>query len=169
MPWNDREAVAAAVAEHGDDLAAILAEPVAANMNLVPPDEGFLAFLREQADASGALLVLDEVITGFRLGRDGAQGHYGVDADLTVLGKVIGGGFPLAALGGREEVMRELAPTGPVYQAGTLSGNPVAVRRRDWRSCACSPTRSTAGCGAPPTAWSRGCAAPSPTPASPPP
>ena len=126
VPWNDREAVATAVAEHGDDLAAILAEPVAANMNLVPPDDGFLAFLREQADVSGALLVLDEVITGFRLGRAGAQGHYGVEADVTVLGKVIGGGFPLAALGGREEVMRELAPTGPVYQAGTLSGNPVA-------------------------------------------
>ena len=126
VPWNDREAVAAAVAEHGDDLAAILAEPVAANMNLVPPDDGFLAFLREQADASGAVLVLDEVITGFRLGRAGAQGHYGVDADITVMGKVIGGGFPLAALGGREELMRQLAPTGPVYQAGTLSGNPVA-------------------------------------------
>ena len=126
VPWNDREAVAAVVAEHGDDLAAILAEPVAANMNLVPPDDGFLAFLREQADASGAALVLDEVITGFRLGRAGAQGHYGVDADLTVMGKVIGGGFPLAALGGREELMSQLAPTGPVYQAGTLSGNPVA-------------------------------------------
>ena len=127
VPWNDREAVKAAVTEHGDDLAAILAEPVAANMNLVPPDDGFLGFLREQADASGALLVLDEVITGFRLGRAGAQGHYDVAADLTVLGKVIGGGFPLAALGGRAEVMAELAPTGPVYQAGTLSGNPVAV------------------------------------------
>jgi glutamate-1-semialdehyde 2,1-aminomutase len=127
VPWNDREAVTEAVAEHGDDLAAIVAEPVAANMNLVPPDEGFLAFLRQQADASGALLVLDEVITGFRLGRAGAQGHYGVDADLTVLGKIVGGGFPLAALGGRSEVMSQLAPTGPVYQAGTLSGNPVAT------------------------------------------
>jgi glutamate-1-semialdehyde 2,1-aminomutase len=127
VPWNDREAVAQAVATHGDDLAAILCEPVAANMNLVPPDDGFLAFLREQADASGALLVFDEVITGFRLGRAGAQAHYGVDADVTVLGKVIGGGFPLAALGGSADVMRHLAPTGPVYQAGTLSGNPVAV------------------------------------------
>ena len=127
VPWNDREALAAAVAEHGDDLAAIIAEPVAANMNLVPPDDGFLGYLRDQADASGALLVLDEVITGFRLGRAGAQGHYGIDADLTVLGKIVGGGFPLAAVGGREDVMRELAPTGPVYQAGTLSGNPVAV------------------------------------------
>ncbi len=127
VPWNDRDAVAAAVAEHGDDLAAILCEPVAANMNLVPPDEGFLAFLRDQADRCGALLVFDEVITGFRLGRDGAQGHYGVTPDLTVLGKIVGGGFPLAALGGRAEVMDQLAPTGPVYQAGTLSGNPVAV------------------------------------------
>ena len=126
VPWNDRDAVLAAVTEHGDDLAAILAEPVPANMNLVPPDEGFLAFLREQADAAGALLVLDEVITGFRLGRAGAQGHFGVDADVTVLGKIVGGGFPLAALGGPREVMEHLAPTGPVYQAGTLSGNPVA-------------------------------------------
>jgi glutamate-1-semialdehyde 2,1-aminomutase len=127
VPWNDREAVAAAVAAHGDDLAAILAEPVPANMNLVPPEDGFLTFLREQADTSGALLVLDEVITGFRLGRAGAQGRYGVTPDLTVMGKVIGGGFPLAAFGGRRDVMEQLAPTGPVYQAGTLSGNPVAV------------------------------------------
>jgi glutamate-1-semialdehyde 2,1-aminomutase len=127
VPWNDREAVAATVAAHGDDLAAILAEPVPANMNLVPPQDGFLTFLREQADASGALLVLDEVITGFRLGRAGAQGRYGVTPDLTVMGKVIGGGFPLAAFGGRRDVMEQLAPTGPVYQAGTLSGNPVAV------------------------------------------
>ena len=127
VPWNDREAVAAAVAEHGGDLAAILCEPLPANMNLVPPAEGFLAFLREQADACGALLVFDEVISGFRLGREGAQGHYGVEADLTALGKVIGGGFPLAAFGGRADVMDHLAPLGPVYQAGTLSGNPVAV------------------------------------------
>ncbi|MBW3657343.1 MAG: glutamate-1-semialdehyde 2,1-aminomutase [Actinobacteria bacterium] len=127
VPWNDRDAVEAAVTDAGDDLAAILCEPVAANMNLVPPADGFLAFLREQADRSGALLVFDEVITGFRLGRAGAQGRAGVTPDLTVLGKAIGGGFPLAAFGGREEHMRHLAPVGSVYQAGTLSGNPVAV------------------------------------------
>ena len=127
VPWNDRDAVAAAVAEHGDDLAAILAEPVAANMNLVPPDPGFLGFLREQADTCGAVLVLDEVITGFRLARGGAQELHGVAADLTVMGKVVGGGFPLAALGGRAALMDHLAPDGPVYQSGTLSGNPVAV------------------------------------------
>ncbi|MFA9432690.1 glutamate-1-semialdehyde 2,1-aminomutase [Egicoccus sp. AB-alg2] len=127
VPWNDREAVAAAVAAHGDDLAAILCEPVPANMNLVPPAEGFLAFLREQADASGAVLVFDEVISGFRVARGGAQELHGVTPDITVLGKVVGGGFPLAAFGGRADVMDHLAPAGPVYQAGTLSGNPVAV------------------------------------------
>jgi len=127
VPWNDPDAVRAAVAEHGDDLAAILCEPVPANMNLVPPQDGFLELLRDQADASGALLVFDEVITGFRLGRGGAQQMHGVTPDLTVLGKVIGGGFPLAAFGGRADVMSQLAPEGPIYQAGTLSGNPVAV------------------------------------------
>ncbi len=127
VPWNDPDAVAAAVAAHADDLAAVICEPVAANMNLVPPATGFLDFLRAQCDEVGALLILDEVITGFRLGRDGAQGMYGVTPDLTVLGKVIGGGLPLAAFGGRAEVMQQLAPSGPVYQAGTLSGNPVAV------------------------------------------
>lgn len=127
VPWNDREAVRAAIDDHGDQLAAVLCEPVAANMNLVPPRDGFLAFLRGEADRSGALLILDEVITGFRLGRGGAQQMHGVTADLTVLGKAIGGGFPLAAFGGRRDVMDQLAPAGPVYQAGTLSGNPVAV------------------------------------------
>ncbi len=125
--WNDRDAVAAAVEEHGDDLAAIICEPVAANMNLVPPVDGFLAELRRQADRAGAVLVFDEVITGFRLGRGGAQARAGVTPDLTVLGKAIGGGFPLAAFGGRADLMQQIAPTGPVYQAGTLSGNPVAV------------------------------------------
>lgn len=127
VPWNDRAAVEAAVSEHGDDLAAILCEPVPANMNLVPPAEGFLAFLREQADRSGAVLVFDEVISGFRLARGGAQEQHGVTPDITVLGKIVGGGFPLAAFGGRADVMDQLAPDGPVYQAGTLSGNPVAV------------------------------------------
>jgi glutamate-1-semialdehyde 2,1-aminomutase len=127
VPWNDREAVRAAVDAHTDDLAAILCEPVAANMNLVPPDEGFLAFLRQEADRSGAVLVFDEVITGFRVARGGAQAVHGVTPDITVLGKIVGGGFPLAAFGGRAELMDHLAPVGPVYQAGTLSGNPVAV------------------------------------------
>ena len=114
VPWNDPEAVVAAVTEHADDLAAIICEPVAANMNLVPPATGFLDLLRTQCDEVGALLILDEVITGFRLGRDGAQGMYGVTPDLTVLGKVIGGGLPLAAFGGRAAVMEQLAPSGPV-------------------------------------------------------
>jgi glutamate-1-semialdehyde 2,1-aminomutase len=127
VPWNDREAVTAAVDAHGDDLAAILCEPVPANMNLVAPEEGFLAFLRAEADRSGAVLVFDEVISGFRLARGGAQEVHGVTPDLTVLGKVLGGGFPLAAFGGRADLMDHLAPVGPVYQAGTLSGNPVAV------------------------------------------
>jgi glutamate-1-semialdehyde 2,1-aminomutase len=127
VAWNDVEAVTAAVEEHGDNLAAIICEPVAANMNLVLPGDGFLRTLREQADRCGALLVFDEVITGFRMGLDGAQGHYGVTPDLTILGKVIGGGFPLAAVGGSAAVMDHLAPAGGVYQAGTLSGNPVAV------------------------------------------
>ncbi len=127
VPWNDADALDAAVEQHGDDLAAILCEPVAANMNLVPPEDGFLERLRAKADACGALLVFDEVITGFRLARGGAQEYYGVMPDVTILGKAIGGGFPLAAFGGRAEVMDHLAPVGPVYQAGTLSGNPVAV------------------------------------------
>jgi glutamate-1-semialdehyde 2,1-aminomutase len=125
VPWNDREAVAKAVSERPP--AAILAEPYPANMGLVPPDEGFLAFLREQADASGALLVFDEVISGFRVGRGGAQALAGVTPDLTVLGKVIGGGLPAAAYAGPRELMERIAPAGDVYQAGTLSGNPLAV------------------------------------------
>ena len=133
VPWNDPQAVAAAVEEHGEDLAAIVCEPVAANMNLVPPlpatgeRPGFLQQLRDHADATGAVLVFDEVITGFRMARGGAQEHYGVTPDVTVLGKVVGGGFPLAAVGGTAAVMDQLAPVGGVYQAGTLSGNPVAV------------------------------------------
>ncbi|MFN2504945.1 MAG: glutamate-1-semialdehyde 2,1-aminomutase [Acidimicrobiales bacterium] len=115
------------VPEIGDDVAAVLVEPVAANMGLVAPAPGFLEGLRAACDASGALLVFDEVITGFRLGPGGAQERFGVRPDLTVLGKVIGGGLPLAALGGRADVMGVLAPEGPVYQAGTLSGNPLAT------------------------------------------
>jgi glutamate-1-semialdehyde 2,1-aminomutase len=125
VPWNDREAVSKALAEH--EVAALLAEPIAANMGLVPPDEGFLEFLRKQTRAAGALLVFDEVITGFRVARGGAQELYGVEPDLTVMGKVIGGGLPAAAYGGPRETMERIAPAGDVYQAGTLSGNPLAV------------------------------------------
>jgi glutamate-1-semialdehyde 2,1-aminomutase len=126
VPWNDPEALRAAV-ETGAPIAAILAEPLPANMGLVPPRKGFLELLRTCADASGALLVLDEVISGFRVARGGAQELTGVQADLTVMGKVIGGGLPAGAVGGRAELMRMLAPAGDVYQAGTLSGNPLAV------------------------------------------
>ncbi len=125
VPWNDREALAEVLAE--GEFAAIIAEPVPANMGVVPPEAGFLEFLRGQADANGALLVLDEVISGFRVARGGAQELYGVSADLTILGKIVGGGLPAAAYGGRRELMQRIAPAGDVYQAGTLSGNPLAV------------------------------------------
>jgi glutamate-1-semialdehyde 2,1-aminomutase len=125
VPWNDLGAVEAAVAGH--DIAAILAEPLPANMGLVPPDDGFVAELRRLADEHGALLVLDEVISGFRVARGGAQELLGVEADLTIMGKVIGGGLPAAAYGGRRELLSRVAPAGDVYQAGTLSGNPLAV------------------------------------------
>jgi glutamate-1-semialdehyde 2,1-aminomutase len=125
VPWNDRAAVEAAVTARPP--AAILCEPYPANMGLVPPAEGFLAFLREVADASGALLVFDEVITGFRVARGGAQEREAVTPDLTVLGKVIGGGLPAAAYAGPRALMERIAPAGDVYQAGTLSGNPLAV------------------------------------------
>ena len=115
------------VPQLGTDVAAVMVEPVAANMGLVPPVDGFLAGLRTACDAAGALLIFDEVITGFRLGRGGAQERFGVTPDLTCMGKVIGGGLPLAAFGGRADVMACLAPEGPVYQAGTLSGNPLAT------------------------------------------
>ena len=125
VPWNDREAVTRALAEH--PVAALLAEPVAANMGVVPPEEGFLEFLRVATRDAGALLIFDEVITGFRLARGGAQELYGVEPDLTVLGKVLGGGLPAAAFAGPRELMERVAPAGDVYQAGTLSGNPLAV------------------------------------------
>jgi glutamate-1-semialdehyde 2,1-aminomutase len=130
VPWNDEAALRAAVAEH--ELAAIIAEPLPANMGLVPPRAGFAALLRECADAAGALLIHDEVISGFRVARGGAQELLaeelaGTRPDLLVLGKVVGGGLPAAAVGGREEVLARLAPAGDVYQAGTLSGNPLAV------------------------------------------
>jgi glutamate-1-semialdehyde 2,1-aminomutase len=126
-PYNDVEAVAEAVMRYGEGLAAIIVEPVAGNMGVVPPADGFLAALRQLCDASGALLVFDEVITGFRVARGGAQARFGIAPDLTVLGKIVGGGLPLAAFGGRADVMDQLAPIGPVYQAGTLSGNPLAT------------------------------------------
>jgi glutamate-1-semialdehyde 2,1-aminomutase len=126
-PFNDVDAAAAAVAQYGEGLAAIFVEPVAGNMGVVPPEPGFLEALRRLCDASGALLVFDEVITGFRIARGGAQERFRVPADLTILGKIVGGGLPLAAFGGRADVMDRLAPGGDVYQAGTLSGNPLAT------------------------------------------
>ena len=126
-PYNNADAVAAAVGQYGEGLAAILVEPVAGNMGVVPPEPGFLDVLRQLCDAAGALLVFDEVITGFRVARGGAQELYGVTPDLTILGKIVGGGLPLAAFGGRAEIMDRLAPSGDVYQAGTLSGNPLAT------------------------------------------
>ena len=127
LPYNDTGALRDAVALVGEDLAAILVEPVAANMGLVTPVEGWLDTLREVADESGALLVFDEVITGFRVAPGGAQERFDVRADLVMLGKVVGGGFPVGAVGGSAAVMDHLAPIGSVYQAGTLSGNPVAM------------------------------------------
>ncbi|MFP3939669.1 MAG: glutamate-1-semialdehyde 2,1-aminomutase [Thermoanaerobaculia bacterium] len=129
-PFNDLEAVRELFSRHGGEIAAVFVEPYAGNMSLVPPDEGFLEGLRELCDEAGALLVYDEVMTGFRVAWGGVQTlprHAGVRPDLTTLGKVIGGGLPLAAFGGPGELMERLAPTGPVYQAGTLSGNPLAV------------------------------------------
>ena len=125
IDWNDRAGVERALAEHS--VAALLAEPVPANMGVVPPADGFLEFLRAASAAADALLVFDEVITGFRVARGGAQELYGVEPDLTVLGKVLGGGLPAAAFSGRCELMERVAPAGDVYQAGTLSGNPLAV------------------------------------------
>jgi glutamate-1-semialdehyde 2,1-aminomutase len=127
LPYNDLSAVQAAFQQSGDRIAAIIVEPVAGNMNLVAPAPGFLAELRALTARYGAVLVFDEVMTGFRVGLRGAAGRYGITADITTLGKVVGGGLPLAAFGGRAEIMDRIAPLGPVYQAGTLSGNPLAV------------------------------------------
>jgi glutamate-1-semialdehyde 2,1-aminomutase len=127
VPFNDLEAVRELFAERAAEIAAVIVEPIAANMGVVPPRPGFLEELRALCTSSDALLIFDEVITGFRIAYGGAQSVYGVRPDLTVLGKVMGGGFPCAAFGGRRDVMEQLAPAGPVYQAGTLSGNPVAV------------------------------------------
>jgi glutamate-1-semialdehyde 2,1-aminomutase len=127
IPYNDIDAATTAFAMHKDKIAAVLVEPVAANMGVVPPIDGYLAALRGLCDQNDSLLIFDEVITGFRLALGGAQELFGIKADITCLGKIIGGGLPAAAFGGRVEIMDMLAPTGPVYQAGTLSGNPIAT------------------------------------------
>jgi glutamate-1-semialdehyde 2,1-aminomutase len=127
VPYNDIDAVRAAFANHKGRIAAVLTEPIAANMGVVPPATGYLETLRTLCDENETLLIFDEVISGFRVALGGAQQRYGVSADLTCLGKIIGGGLPLAAFGGRAEIMDRLAPGGEVYQAGTLSGNPIAT------------------------------------------
>jgi len=127
LPYNDLDAVREALEAQGDLVAAIILEPIAGNMGVVPPKPGFLEGLRELCDAFGVVLIFDEVISGFRVALGGAQELYGVTPDLTTLGKIIGGGFPVGAFGGKAEIMEKLAPTGPVYQAGTLSGNPIAM------------------------------------------
>lgn len=126
-PFNDQAAVTDIFNRLGDKIAAVIVEPVPANMGVVPEQEGFLKFLRSITKSHGSLLIFDEVITGFRLTLGGAQKYYGIDPDLTTVGKIVGGGFPAAAFGGRAEIMKMLAPEGPVYQAGTLSGNPIAM------------------------------------------
>ena len=127
LPYNDIEAVRAALEAQGEEIAAIIVEPIAGNMGVVPPREGYLQGLRDLCTAHGVVLIFDEVITGFRVALGGAQALYGVTPDLTTIGKIIGGGFPVGAFGGKREIMEHLAPLGPVYQAGTLSGNPVAM------------------------------------------
>ncbi len=127
LDYNDIAGVQACFAEHGQDIAAVIVEPVAGNMNLVRPAPGFLEALRSECTKAGAVLIFDEVMTGFRVGARGVQGLMNIQPDLTTLGKVIGGGMPMGAFGGRRDIMLKVAPVGPVYQAGTLSGNPVAV------------------------------------------
>ena len=127
LPYNNSEAVRAAFQQHGRDIACVMVEPVAGNMSCVPPLPGFLETLRELCTRNGSVLIFDEVMTGFRVARGGAQALYGVRPDLTTLGKIIGGGMPVGAFGGRRDIMQQIAPLGPVYQAGTLSGNPLAM------------------------------------------
>lgn len=127
LPYNDIDALKAYFKENGDKVAAVILEPVACNMGVVVPTEDFLRATREVTEKYGAVLIFDEVITGFRLSRGGAQQRFGITPDMTTVGKIVGGGFPAAAFGGREDIMKVLAPDGPVYQAGTLSGNPVAM------------------------------------------
>jgi glutamate-1-semialdehyde 2,1-aminomutase len=127
LPYNDADRLSEVFSEKGDTIAAVIVEPVAGNMGLVPPDSGFLEALRKLTQDHGAILIFDEVMTGFRVAYGGAQALYGIAPDLTCMGKVIGGGLPVGAYGGRAEIMTKIAPEGPVYQAGTLSGNPVAM------------------------------------------
>ncbi|WP_026826509.1 MULTISPECIES: glutamate-1-semialdehyde 2,1-aminomutase [Exiguobacterium] len=127
VPYNDLDAVRVVFEKYGDDLAGVIVEPAAGNMGFVPPQPGFLEGLREITEQNGALLIFDEVMTGFRVGYNCAQGYFGVTPDLTCLGKVIGGGLPVGAYGGKREIMEQIAPQGPIYQAGTLSGNPLAM------------------------------------------
>ena len=127
LTYNDIEMIKGVFAEQGNEIACVIVEPVAGNMNCIPPIPGFLEALRELCTQHGSVLIFDEVMTGFRVSQSGAQGYYGIEPDLTTLGKVIGGGLPVGAFGGREDIMDHIAPTGPVYQAGTLSGNPVAM------------------------------------------
>ena len=127
LPYNDLAAFDAAIDEIADQVACVIIEPVAGNMNCIPPVEGFLHGIRETCSKHGIVLIFDEVMTGFRVALGGAQGHYGIQPDLTTLGKVIGGGMPVGAFGGKREIMEHIAPLGPVYQAGTLSGNPIAM------------------------------------------
>ncbi len=127
LAYNDADAVRDAFAGHGDNIACVIVEPIAGNMNMVPPVPGFLETLREQCTDAGAILILDEVMTGFRVAKGGAQAVFAIKPDITTLGKIVGGGMPAAAFGGRADIMASIAPDGPVYQAGTLSGNPVAM------------------------------------------
>jgi len=128
LPFNDIEAVKACFKEYGDQIACVIVEPVAGNMNLVLPIKGFLQTLRDECTQAGSVLIFDEVMTGFRVALGGAQAHYGITPDLTTLGKIIGAGLPVGAFGGKREIMNCIAPLGGVYQAGTLSGNPLAMR-----------------------------------------
>ncbi|MBL4763201.1 MAG: aminotransferase class III-fold pyridoxal phosphate-dependent enzyme, partial [Gammaproteobacteria bacterium] len=125
--YNDSEQVKSIFASIGDEIACIIVEPVAGNMNCIPPSEGFLETLRDVCDSHGSVLIFDEVMTGFRVSLGGAQGYYGIKPDMTTLGKIIGGGMPVGAFGGKQDIMEHLSPLGPVYQAGTLSGNPIAM------------------------------------------
>ena len=127
LNYNDSEQVKSIFASIGDDIACIIVEPVAGNMNCIPPSEGFLETLRDVCDKHGSVLIFDEVMTGFRVSLGGAQGYYGIKPDMTTLGKIIGGGMPVGAFGGKQDIMEHLSPLGPVYQAGTLSGNPIAM------------------------------------------
>ncbi len=127
LPFNDADAIRTVFAELGDQIACVIVEPIAGNMNMVPPVPGFLEALRDECTNSGAILIFDEVMTGFRVAKGGAQSVFGIKPDLTTLGKIVGGGMPAAAFGGRADIMSSIAPDGPVYQAGTLSGNPVAM------------------------------------------